>query len=134
MRTVLNVFAMVASLSLCGCAGRVESGGHASATTADFQAAIGQPGLVLVDFNATWCGPCRMMTPIVEQAAKDYEGKIKILSIDVDQNQDLAGQYEVRSIPNFVIIKDGKPVDRRVGAMSADDFKKWLDGFVAAGN
>lgn len=135
MKRICMVCALAAALVIGGCSARMEpeTGGQTSATAADFQAAIGQPGLVFVDFFATWCGPCRAMKPVVEQAEKDYAGKIKFLAIDVDRNGPLAQEYKVSSIPAFYVFKDGKPVDGRVGAMPAEELKKWLDGFVAAG-
>ncbi len=72
---------------------------------------------VLVDFYADWCGPCKMMGPIVEQLAKEYDGKAKVGKVNVDQQQALAAQFGVMSIPAFFIIKDGKVVDQVGGAM-----------------
>ena len=72
---------------------------------------------VLVDFGAEWCGPCRMVEPIVDEIAKEYEGKIKVGKVNVDQNQELASQYSVMSIPAFKIFKDGKVVSEFVGAL-----------------
>ncbi len=72
---------------------------------------------VLVDFYADWCGPCRMMGPAVEKLAEEYEGKAKVGKVNVDQQQELAAQFGVMSIPSFVIIKNGKVVDQALGAM-----------------
>jgi thioredoxin 1 len=72
---------------------------------------------VLIDFWAVWCGPCRIIAPIVEELAKEYDGKIKIGKLDVDNNQQAAIRYGVRSIPTLLIFKDGKVVDTIIGAV-----------------
>jgi thioredoxin 1 len=72
---------------------------------------------VLVDFWATWCGPCRMIAPIVEELAVEYEGKAKIGKVDVDENQQTAIKFGVRSIPTLLIFKDGKLKDTIIGAV-----------------
>lgn len=71
---------------------------------------------VLVDFWATWCGPCKMIAPIVEELATELEGKLKVGKVDVDNNQQIAMKYGIRSIPTLLIFKDGKVVDQIVGA------------------
>ncbi len=72
---------------------------------------------VLVDFYADWCGPCRAMMPIVEEIANDYDGKLKVGKVNSDEQQELAAQFKVMSIPSFFIIKNGKVVDQMVGGM-----------------
>ena len=72
---------------------------------------------VLVDFFATWCGPCKMMSPVISELAAEYEGKVKVGKIDTDENPEIAAQFGVMSIPNFVIIKGGKVVGNVVGAV-----------------
>jgi thioredoxin 1 len=74
-------------------------------------------GLAMVDFWATWCAPCRMIAPIVEQLATDHEGKVKVAKLDVDSNQKTAMKFNVRSIPTILFFKDGKLVDQVVGAV-----------------
>ena len=73
--------------------------------------------LTLIDFWAPWCGPCRMMTPVIDELAKDYQGKITFGKMNTDENQDMAGKYGIQSIPTLLIFKDGKLADRKVGAL-----------------
>lgn len=75
---------------------------------------------VLVDFWAQWCGPCRMIAPIIDEIAKDLEGKLKVGKVNVDQAGELAAQYNVMSIPTLLVFKNGKVVNQMVGAMSKD--------------
>ena len=77
----------------------------------------GGQGLSIVDFWATWCGPCRMVAPIMEQLATEHGGKVKIAKLDVDANQQTAFKYNIRSIPSILFFKDGKHVDTVVGAV-----------------
>ena len=87
-------------------------------TDADFGAEIEQhEGLAVVDFWATWCGPCRMVAPIVEQLATEYAGKAKVTKLDVDSNQATAMKFNIRSIPQILFFKNGKVVDTVVGAV-----------------
>lgn len=81
---------------------------------------------VLVDFYADWCGPCKMMAPVVEEVAKELEGKIKVGKVNVDDNQDLAMEYEVMSIPTLVVIEKGEAVKTLVGFRSKEDLLKEL--------
>lgn len=82
---------------------------------------------VLVDFWAPWCGPCRMMTPIIEEISKEYEGKVKVGKLNTDENPESAGQFGVISIPTIIIFKDGKAVDQVIGAVAKDAIVKKLD-------
>ena len=78
---------------------------------------------VLVDFYADWCAPCKMMAPILHQVSKDMEGKVKVIKVDVDKNEDTARKYQIRSIPTMILFKDGKAVWQGVGVMQADQIK-----------
>ena len=75
---------------------------------------------VLVDFWAEWCGPCKMIAPIIDQLAGEMQGKMKIAKVNVDEQPDLAGQFNVMSIPTLLVFKNGAPVDQIVGAMPKD--------------
>ena len=75
---------------------------------------------VLVDMFATWCGPCKMMAPVVEVIAKEYEGIAKVGKVDIDQDSDLAARYSIMSVPTFLIFKNGEVVDKVVGGVPKD--------------
>ena len=93
---------------------------HASSTS--FQTEVlDHKGLVLVDFYAEWCGPCKVTAPIFEELAVE-KPDIKVVKVDVDEAQELSSQYNVFSIPTFVVFKDGKPVSQFVGAQSKEGF------------
>lgn len=79
---------------------------------------LDKKGVALVDFWAEWCGPCRMVGPIVEEIAKEYEGKALVGKVDVDSNPEVSYKYGIRSIPTLLFIKDGEVVDKQVGATS----------------
>jgi thioredoxin 1 len=83
-------------------------------------------GIVLIDFFAEWCMPCVMMAPILEDVAKELKNKIKIGKINVSDHQALAGKYDVSSIPNLILFRDGKQIDQFIGAMSEDELVEKL--------
>lgn len=85
---------------------------------------------VLVDFWATWCGPCQMIAPIIEEIAKKYEGKIKVGKVNVDEEMGLAQRYKVVSIPTLVLFKNGEAVDTIVGYVSSDELEAWIATYV----
>ena len=89
------------------------------------------PGLVLVDFWAPWCGPCQMIAPIIDELAVEYAGKVTVAKLNTDENPEIAGKYQVMSIPTILIFKNGKPVERLVGAMPKQKFKGVLDSLLA---
>jgi len=87
-------------------------------------------GVYVVDFFATWCGPCKMIAPIIEEVAKEYEGKAKVGKVDVDASPNTAGQFSVQSIPTLVFFKDGKEVDRVIGFQGKDALKAKIDANI----
>ncbi len=89
------------------------------------------PGLVVVDFWAVWCGPCQMVAPIIDELAVEYNGKVKVMKLNTDENPEIAGQYQVMSTPTVLIFKNGQPVERLVGAMPKRKFKEVLDSLLA---
>ena len=82
---------------------------------------------VLVDFWASWCGPCRMLAPLVEQLSEQYAGRVDVYKVNVDDCQDLAMRYGVMSIPTLILFKGGQPVAKKIGVQPADVLKSMLD-------
>jgi thioredoxin 1 len=87
---------------------------------------------VLVDFWADWCGPCKMLAPVVEKVARAYDGRIRFVKLDTDQNPGLAGQYHVSGIPCLILFKGGQPVDRIVGFVPEKAITSMLEKHLAA--
>lgn len=87
---------------------------------------------VLVDFWAPWCAPCRIVSPIIEELAKDYEGKLKVGKLNVDENSQTASMFGIMSIPSILLFKNGKPVKTMIGAQSKENFKKGIEEVLAA--
>ena len=93
-------------------------GKYVEATAANFEEEVlKSEQLVLVDFWAVWCAPCRMIAPIVEELAAEREGVLKVVKVDVDNNQDIAAKFGIRSIPTLLIFKNGEVVDQMIGAV-----------------
>lgn len=101
-------------------------------TKQNFEAEVLQSSLpVLVDFYADWCGPCKMMAPVVEKLAEEMEGKLKVGKLNVDEEEELSARYRVFNIPTFLVFKDGQAVGNCVGAMSAAQLKEKIEQILA---
>ncbi|ATA72981.1 MULTISPECIES: thioredoxin [Capnocytophaga] len=85
---------------------------------------------VLVDFWAVWCGPCRMLAPVVEEISKEYEGRVVVGKVDVDNNQEFASKYGVRNIPTVLVFQNGEVVGRQVGVAPKKTYTEALDGIL----
>lgn len=96
------------------------------------QEVLNKKGIALVDFWAEWCGPCRQITPIVEDLAKEYEGKALIAKVDVDSNAELTQRYGVRNIPTILILKDGEVVDKHVGFTTKEALAQKIEAQLVA--
>lgn len=96
-------------------------------TTENFEKEVLNSELpVLVDFWASWCGPCKMMSPVVEEIAKELEGKAKVCKINVDEESDLAIKYGIMSIPTFLVFKEGKVVSTKIGMQDKEELKSLI--------
>ena len=101
-------------------------------TDADFEAqVINSESPVVVDFWAEWCGPCKAMSPIIDELSSELGEKVKIVKVNIDESPNAPTQYGVRGIPTFMVFKGGQVKDTKVGGMSKDDLKKWIESSAA---
>ncbi|MDA8157049.1 MAG: thioredoxin [Actinomycetota bacterium] len=89
-------------------------------------------GLVMVDFWAAWCGPCRIIAPTVEEIAREYAGKLKVMKLNTDENPDIASKYKIMGIPTLIFFKNGEKVDQVVGAVPKPQLKSKVDTLLAS--
>jgi len=91
---------------------------------------LGFKGLVMVDFWAVWCGPCRMVAPTVEEISREYAGKVKVCKLNTDENPDIASRYKIMGIPTLMFFRDGEKVEQIVGAVPKPQLKAKIDQFL----
>ena len=106
--------------------------GDLNITDSDFKTQVlesSEP--VIVDFWAPWCGPCRAVSPVIDELAKEFAGKVKVGKLNVDENSQTAGQYNVMSIPSVVFFKNGQPIRTMVGVQSKEDYKQEIEQILA---
>ena len=97
---------------------------------ANFQEIINSDKPVLIDFSAEWCGPCKMIAPILEEVAKEYDGKIQIAKMDVDANQAVPSKFGIRGIPTLILFKNGAVAAQKVGAMAKGQLTSFIDSNI----
>ena len=102
-----------------------------TSTTANWNKdVIDHEGLVLVDFWAVWCGPCKMIAPTIEELSKEYADKLKVVKLNTDENPDIASKYKIMGIPTLMFFKNGEKVDQMVGAVPKPQIKSKIDSFL----
>ena len=96
----------------------------------EFEALVKQGEVVLVDFFATWCGPCKMLSPVLEEFSEKYAGKLHVVKVDVDQEMELARAFRIMSVPTMIVFKDGKPQDQFMGYMPLELLEQKLAAYL----
>ena len=99
-------------------------------TDANFEELLGTGKPMVLDFWAEWCGPCSMVSPIIDELAQEYEGRVTIGKMNVDENDDVVGRFGIRNIPTVIFFKNGEMVDKIVGATSKDKFKEKVENLL----
>ena len=99
-------------------------------SSADLAAHLAKNALTLVDFWAPWCGPCRQLSPIIDQISQDFANKLVVLKCNVDENPETPSQYAVRGIPALMLFKDGKLLDTKVGSLPKNSLIEWLNKYI----
>ncbi len=113
------------------CKAELLSGATVSLDKASFATYVERTSLpVLVDFWAAWCGPCRMMAPVLERAAHERAATLQVAKVNTDEQQELAGRFNIRSIPTLILFRDGREIARQSGAVDASTLSRWLDGAI----
>lgn len=92
-------------------------------TKENFQSETGE-GIAVVDFSATWCGPCKMLKPVMEKLSEEYKNKIKVFTVDIDKEGNIASDFKIRGVPTVIFFKDGKEIERHTGYTTIDVLKK----------
>ncbi len=133
----MEAFIRAFGMGNCGCAGhagwddeeeeQIMAGALAEVTTAGFDAFVGGTDVAVIDFSATWCGPCKVLTPTVEALAGELKDQVNIGKVDIDAEQDLAIKFSVMSVPTLLFFKGGKQVDSMIGVQPRDAIMRKID-------
>lgn len=99
-------------------------------TKEEFEEIISQEKVVIADFFATWCGPCRMLSPIIEQLSEEFSEKVRVIKIDIDKENELANMYNIQSVPTVIIFKDGEIHSSEVGLRSINDYRNIINSLL----
>lgn len=99
-------------------------------TMENFESTVTSDGITFVDFWAEWCGPCKMIAPVLDEIAKDYEGRLKVCKLNIDENQETPPKYGVRGIPTLMLFKNGNVEATKVGALSKSQLAAFLDSNI----
>ena len=94
----------------------------------EFKTKVVNDAAAVVDFSATWCGPCRMLAPVLEEISEELDGKVNFYNVDVDENSALAAGFGISSVPTVLFLKNGKVVDHTIGFQPGPALKKWIEG------